>query len=467
MTAQIFISYRRGDVRAVAARIRDRLASHFGSGSVFMDVEDLVAGQRFDQMLEQKLAASNVLLWIVGPRWLELLKERAAADGDYVRRELSVALERGIPILPVLVDGASLPSPDQLPSEMQGLTLFQKQDVSHEYFGRDMDALTAAISSLVPAARRRRAAKTWRIAAALTACLGALAIASVIWAPAFWGSLATPRPSHPEASEREASGKPAHIGWLETSNIAEGGKTSGDDTRQPGRVFRDCPDVCPELVVLGPGSFVMGDAVGREPNDEKPAHRVTIGQAFAVSRTEITFDDWDACVSDGGCRHKPDADWGRGKNPVVRVSWLDVVQQYIPWLSRKSGVTYRLLTEAEREYAAQGGEGARFPTGDSIDRQQARFSDRRTALVASYPANSFGLFDLAGNVWEWVADCYNETYSGVPVDGSAAREEERCLRVMRGGGWDSPTADLRTSKRQWARDDIRSNAVGFRVARPL
>lgn len=122
-----------------------------------------------------------------------------------------------------------------------------------------------------------------------------------------------------------------------------------------GTVFQDCPLLCPEMAVIGPGTFTMGeDGLSRET----PTHKVTIGYSFAVGRYDVTFDQWDACVADGGCGgYAPsDAGWGRGRRPVINVSWNDA-QSYVAWLSRKTGKHYRLVSEAEWEYVARAGDG--------------------------------------------------------------------------------------------------------------
>ena len=153
---------------------------------------------------------------------------------------------------------------------------------------------------------------------------------------------------------------------------------------------------------------------------------MTIARPFAVGKFEVTFAEWDACLSGGGCSHRPgDAGWGRGKRPVINVSWNDA-KAYVAWLSRQTGRAYRLLSEAEWEYAARAGTTTPFSTGRTITSDQANFNSNRigqyrqqTVPVGLFSANGFGLHDMHGNVAEWVEDCWHENYVGAPVDGSA------------------------------------------------
>jgi formylglycine-generating enzyme required for sulfatase activity len=170
-----------------------------------------------------------------------------------------------------------------------------------------------------------------------------------------------------------------------------------------------------------------------------PQHQVTIGEPFGVGRYEVTFDEWDACVKGGGCNdYKPsDQGWGRGRRPVINVSWDDA-QAYVAWLSKKTGQPYRLPSEAEWEYAARAGTTSRYWWGNDVPTsKQANFGDHvnKTSKVGSYPANPWGLHDMNGNVWEWVEDCWNESYEGAPNDGSAWPSGDCGRRVRRGGSW--------------------------------
>ena len=241
--------------------------------------------------------------------------------------------------------------------------------------------------------------------------------------------------------------------------------------QQPSKTFQDCSD-CPIMVVLPAGSFTMGWPSSEKSKPYWKQRRVTISKPFAVGKYEVTFVEWDACVSAGGCRHRPiDLGWGRGRRPAIHVSWADA-QEYVDWLSRRTGKRYRLLSESEWEYAARAGTRTRYFWGDAVGRDRAncdgcgsRWDGAQTAPAGSFAANGFGLHDLRGNVWEWVDDCWHESYDGAPTDSRAWTAGGDCdKRVLRGGSWlDSPW-NLRAAVRIWGTTGIRRRWAGFRVA---
>jgi formylglycine-generating enzyme required for sulfatase activity len=222
-------------------------------------------------------------------------------------------------------------------------------------------------------------------------------------------------------------------------------------------VFRDCPE-CPEMVVVPAGTTWL--ASGRN---------VAIATPFAVGKFEVTFEEWDACVAQGGCSHRPDdRGWGRGRQPVMNVNWDDA-QAYVAWLSRKTGKPYRLLSEAEWEYAAQAGSGreARGANQANCGGCGSRWDGRQTAPVGSFAANAFGLHDMLGNVWEWTADCWNESHAGAAADGSMRLSGDCSRRVPRGGSWGNFPESTRSAFRSWSTSVSRGDFNGFRVARTL
>jgi formylglycine-generating enzyme required for sulfatase activity len=252
-------------------------------------------------------------------------------------------------------------------------------------------------------------------------------------------------------------------------------------------VFRDCA-ACPEMVVVPAGEFMMGSPAsekGRNP-DEGPQRKVTFAQPFAAGKYEVTFAQWDACVAENGCTHKPDdQSWGRGKRPVINISWNDA-QQFVGWLAKKTGKPYRLLTEAEWEYAARGSTKVMdrppaFSTGPTINPNQANYDGnfiygggarmgiyrQKTLDVGSFKANAFGLNDMHGNVWEWVEDCYKDTYAGAPTDGSAVKSRSCSLNILRGGAWNYYPQLLRSAYRYASAPGVRAENTGFRVARSM
>jgi formylglycine-generating enzyme required for sulfatase activity len=239
--------------------------------------------------------------------------------------------------------------------------------------------------------------------------------------------------------------------------------------------FKDCTR-CPEMVVIGPGTFTMGSPSGERgrDGDEGPRRPVTIARLFALGKYEVTFDEWNACVEAGGCRARFDEKgWGKGRRPVINVTWNDA-KAYVRWLAAATGKPYRLPSEAEWEYAARGGATAARPWGQAIGRNRAncdgcgsRWDDRSTAPVGSFGPNGFGLYDVLGNVWEWVADCYSSSYAAAPPDGSARLQPGCGQGVMRGGSWESSPRRLRFANRQKHGANEVDNDFGLRVARDV
>jgi formylglycine-generating enzyme required for sulfatase activity len=244
---------------------------------------------------------------------------------------------------------------------------------------------------------------------------------------------------------------------------------------KPGDSFRECAKDCPEMVVVPAGEFMMGSPdkeKGRKGN-ESPQHKVTIARPFAVSKFDLTFAEWDACVSVGECPQVGDSGYGRGIRPAINVSWKDA-KQYVDWLSKMTGRRYRLLAEAEWEYAARAGSTSAYFWGDEIGKGNANCDgcsspwdgQNQTAPVGSFAPNSFGLYEMAGNVWQWIEDCYHN-YEGVPTDDSAWTVGDCNLRVIRGGSWFENPQVVRSAYRDRLSTDIRGRNIGFRVGRTL
>ena len=293
---------------------------------------------------------------------------------------------------------------------------------------------------------------------------------------------------------------PARVGFLIPGGmlgvLALLGCVRQTHAQEPGTVFRDC-DACPEMVVVPPGDFMMGSSRAARGwyTDEGPRHEATIGYSLGVGVYEVTFAEWDACVSAGGCMgHRPDdGGLGRERQPVINVSWEDA-RTYLRWLSEETGESYRLLSEAEWEYVARAGtESAWYWGEDSSDQcrhangfdreltQQLEAEDVRirvrpascsdgyegAAPVGSFEPNGFGLHDVSGNVWEWTDDCWNESYAGAPADGRAWTDGYCVPRVVRGGSWNNPPGLLRSAFRDGIPREDRGFNIGFRVARTM
>jgi formylglycine-generating enzyme required for sulfatase activity len=275
-----------------------------------------------------------------------------------------------------------------------------------------------------------------------------------------------------------------------------------DAAPKPGRTFQDCA-TCPEMVVVPAGSFVMGSPdseLGRDKDEGQ--HKVTIGYSFAVSKYTVTWDQWEACVRDAMCDGmaveaalrtgldgKPTknyADHGRGKRPVVGVSWYDA-QVFVGWLNKKTGKEkYRLLSEAEYEYAARAGSTTAFPWGDKANHDHANYGSddesklgggtggrdtwlNETSPVGSFPANAFGLHDMHGNVFQWIEDCYQEDPALLPNDGSAVKTGKCATRGFRSNSFTSNPHTLRSANRAfpYPPNTRGRNYLSIRVAKTL
>ena len=247
----------------------------------------------------------------------------------------------------------------------------------------------------------------------------------------------------------------------------------------------------PKMVVLPAGEFIMGPSPD-EPlqlDKEKPLHKVTINNPFAISQFEITFAEYDQFVAASGYRKPSDkgwgtAHWGRNNMPVFDVTWHDA-QRYIEWLSEQTGEHYRLPSEAQWEYAARAGTTTAFHTGDCIHTDQANFHGRyefgdcplpptyrgKTTPVGSFEPNAWGLYDVHGNMFEWTRDCWHSSYHGAPDNGSAWMDEGNNVncerRVLRGGSWSGRPADIRSAARSNNDANFKSIFIGFRVVRVL
>ena len=229
----------------------------------------------------------------------------------------------------------------------------------------------------------------------------------------------------------------------------------------------------PEMVVIPAGSFKMGCVSGRSCNNsERPVHEVTIA-SFALSKYEVTFEDYDVFTDATGRERADDRGFGRGRRPVINITWDDAVA-YTAWLSEQTGKNYRLPSEAEWEYAARAGTVTRYSWGNNLGQNLAncngcgsQWDNEMSAPVGSFEANAWGLHDMHGNVWEWTQDRYNNRYVGAPDDGSAWEVGDSTARVVRGGAWYLEGYFLRSAARDQHRTFAGSLYVGFRVAQSL
>jgi formylglycine-generating enzyme required for sulfatase activity len=269
-------------------------------------------------------------------------------------------------------------------------------------------------------------------------------------------------------------------------NVTAALQNIDDLTLRPGKSFKDC-DTCPTMMVVPAAAYWQGSDEGSALalSMEKPRRLVTIDEPFAVSTYEITMAQWDACFKDGGCSMQPtDNGWGRADRPVIMVSWNDA-EEFVHWISEKTGQTYRLPSESEWEYFARSGEQSDWPDGDArlicqfgniagaetgFRWQHSQCGDERvlgTTTVGSFKPNAFGVYDTIGNVSEWTSDCMNLSYLDAPVDGSAWGRGICSSHMTRGGSWITGTKEIRLPARFNLKNGDRNDFTGFRVVRKI
>ena len=430
--ADVFVSYARED-RAFAARLAHALEA--GGRTVWWDRE-ILPGKDFAELIAAELAQAKAVVVIWSP---------ASGKSGWVRDEAHEGLQRGI-LVPVLVGVTEPPI---------GYRSIHAVDLTGWVGGEhpSLVDLRLAVDSLrtgVPVADRPEIATTEvlpRPKWLRRAIVGVLAIC------AFGAAVLV---------------LPSLIEWRDNPDRPQVPTSGGTGETKP---FRDCPD-CPELVPVPAGRFTMGASwFDRESqSDERPRVEVVVEHPFALGRTEVTFAQWQACVAGGGCgdRVPDDAGWGRGNRPVVDVDWNEA-QAYVAWLRQRTGKPYRLPSEAEWEYACRAGTTTAYSFGEAIGPALANYGRTQagTREVASYPPNPWGLYDLNGNVWEWVEDAWNDGHSGRPADAAARLTgPDPQEHVIKGGSWDDRDRRVRCASRNGMDDTHRENEIGFRVALP-
>ena len=454
MTGKIFLNYRRADADAWADRIYERLVQDFPRDNVFMDIDgNIPVGFPWVDWLDQQVAECDLMLVLIGRNWVaEFDAREAGGQRDFVKVEIERALARGIPVVPVRLYDAPEPSPSSLPPTVCPLLDRQAVHLPRLGFDKALDELVEGVVRSIQLSRGEVSPAT-----------------------------AQPEPPTALAGEEQyrAEGR-IHIDAPIIHGAPDGWFKPG-----AGKIewFQDIENG-PEMVVVPAGSFMRGSPES-EPgryDDEGPQRTVSISSPFAISRHAITFDQWDAAVSGGGCNGYSPADmgWGRGNLPVIDVDWEDA-RAYASWLSGKTGQTYRLLSEAEWEHAARAGTTTPFWWGSSITASQANYNNgytdgdgskeenrQRTMPVESFEPNPWGLYQVHGNVWEWCEDQWHDTYNGAPSDGSAwVQGEDTSRRVVRGGSWVDIPDNLRSANRGWFTSVVRYLYLGFRLARTL
>lgn len=453
MVGKVFISYRRDESAGHAGRVHDRLERELGRDLLFMDVDAIPLGANFAKVIGEEVAKCDALLAIIGPSWIDARDEggrrRLDDPNDFVRLEIAIALKRMIPVIPVILEGARVPRQDQLPSDLKELALCNGLDVRHASFHADMDKLIRGLK-----VRKSQQPPT---------PLGAIVI------------------------DVSPNGRSKTRAFVPGNGRAEW--------------FTDHPHG-PEMVVVPAGSFMMGspDNERERHRYEGPQHNVLISQPFAVGRHAITRGQFAAFVNNTNYKakgayawtgrkwkHDPNASWRKpgfkqdDSHPVVCVNWVDA-NAYATWLSAATGREYRLLTEAEWEYVARAGTATPFWWGASITPAQANYDGnyryagggskgewrKAPVPVNSFEANSWGLFNVHGNVWDWCQDVWHDNYNGAPNDGSAwLQGGDATRRVVRGGSWGNLPQGVRSAYRLGSPSGDRDIYQGFRLARTL
>ena len=512
----VFLSYRRDDTRHLSARIYEQLERHFGDGHVFFDVDTLprYAGWDFEDVIRETVPQCRVFLAVIGRDWARLMRARLRDPKDFVRIELAIALNTpGVRVIPLLVDGAQMPLAADLPEALRGL--LGKQNVvlppdphlrqAVNELAKNLLATPAQPKPLSPPpaplppppplyqpaptpepAMPAAALPKWLIP---TGAAGLALVALLAWS--LWNQSDPPASEAPPIVAEAPAGSPEAPAAEPTAPTPASfldARTTPASTRAPVlsnpaslpdyALFREC-EGCPEMVVIPAGSFQMGSPAsepGRD-GDEGPQVSVRVPR-FAIARFETTWDEWTACVSAGVCQQREDSGYGRGRRPVINVNWTTDTRAFVRFVnSRASG--YRLPSEAEWEYAARAGTTTAFSWGNSIRPEQAQYwwsvsynggptrstNPSGTALVGSFQTNPWGLYDMHGNVWEWVEDCYRDNLSGQTAVAITTGYCSR--RVLRGGSWGGVPQALRSAFRNWYHPIHRLNGSGFRLARTL
>ena len=474
--SDIFISYKREDQPA-ARRLADALEKE--GWSVWWDPK-LRAGAHYDDVIEKALRESKCVIVI----WSEL-----SVSSRYVRDEATYALEHE-KLVPVAVDNVHLPlrfrgvqtmslvqwdgskNSPQFHRLVTDISVILRQPVKRTgELQRASDERTWSETREGQTFDVGTAPKPWFVWSSGGVALVLLIVVVVSWWPESRKEVPTPPPvtltssPKPPGTSAKAPREPIAVEQLKGQEASL--------TR--GTVFRDRLKISveePEMVIIPAGSFRMGDIHGVGENDALPVHSVEIKRRFAIGRYEVTFEQYDQFATAMGRKFPDDRSWGRGRRPVIHVSWQDA-RDYAEWLSQETGKRYRLLTEAEWEYAARSGGKDEIWAGTSDQKQlrdYAVYGAKQSDPVGAKKANGFKLHDMSGNVWEWVEDCWHESYKGAPTVGSPWLDAGggTCRRrVARGGSWGTGPELLRSSFRERFMAELLSSGLGFRLAQDL
>ncbi|HEX8150612.1 MAG TPA: SUMF1/EgtB/PvdO family nonheme iron enzyme [Pyrinomonadaceae bacterium] len=479
----IFICYRRDDSGGYARALYERLSAHFGDGQIFMDLDRIEPGEDFVQVIEEAVGSCGIMLALIGRNWLTSSDEggrKLDNPHDFVRLEATAALARGIGVIPVLVQGARMPRPQDLPEDIRPLSRRNALELSDRWWRQDVERLVETLEkALAPPAPPPQPAPP---------------ITPVVTAPEI--HLTTlPEPSPPSATAPPAAGTGAAgvapaagrsnrsctvvviyaaVAALLLAGLGIWYKLAPNATLvPPDPAGSPTPTATPGVTQAPPGMvYVPGGEfeMGSEHGDayERPAHRVTV-KPFFIDRYEVTNDEYEKFVK--ATARRPPQGWkgrtyaqGTARHPVTGVTWDDAVA-YAGWADK------RLPTEAEWEFAARGTDGRRYPWGNEWRAGMANAHGGRAGLadVGYYKgASPFGAYDLIGNAWEWTADSIHSYRGGsIPEDAFPAKDRES-LKVLRGGCYLSgPDSASATYRRGWPSKGSDYAQTGFRCAQDV
>jgi formylglycine-generating enzyme required for sulfatase activity len=437
MAGKIFISYRRSETSWAARALFERLWREFGD-RVFIDIEGLTLGTDYTKVIDTHLDGCEVMLALIGPTWLdEILKrlEESVEDDepDWVRAELARALERDIPVVPVLIEGALLPKKKELPPSLKALRDRHGLELHARLFDAQVVPLVREIHKVLTGSAEQP--PSVRVPSALL--------------PAPDQSVVSSRPSWMHDQGTDAIGR-----WCEfkVGNVVQ------------------------RMRWIEPGTFWMGSTSNEsEREDNELRHRVVLTKGYWLADTACTQALWEEIVGANPSKFQGDL-----QLPVEQVSWNDITTVFLPRLNeRVPGLNLELPTEAQWEYACRAGTTTPFSFGEQITPEQVNYSGNypyndgkkgicreKTVPVKALPANGWGLYQMHGNVWEWCADAFGDYPSGEAKD-PVVHQDQSLQRVLRGGSWFRSCGNCRSARRLASIPGDRNARIGFRLARGL
>ena len=477
--SEVFVSYNREDLK-IAQLIVDGLSAE--GFNVWMD-QNLQAGENYDEITEDRLhkARAVVVLW-----------SSRSVKSRWVRAEATIGARKNT-LVPLMIEECDRPVMFELiqttdlskwqgdrndPAWLAFIEVIKKRLAATPAPSKGSESRGGRPAAEKPRKRVKPPKQKQRSGGLFTAVLltfifGMVSAAGIyilrpdLVAPVLTQLSALAAPESAEAEPAAAASLAAEVIPPPAEEVAPepAAEPVIETPAEPVlATFREC-DMCPDMISIPGGTFLMGAPEEELARNawEGPQRKVAMAP-FAISQTEITYDQWDACVADGGCGGytPPAGTKGRGLQPVAKVSWRDA-QAYAAWLTKKTGRPYRLPSEAEWEFTARAGTTTPFWWGPLFEADKAA-TGTEPQSVDTLPANAAGLAGISGNLREWVQDCYVNTFANAPLDGRAVEVAACKLRVVRGGSFKSTPAELRIAARARIDSAARDDLTGFRVA---